>query len=62
MAQLLEDEIERRGLWKPYIVALVDIREPDISFGDLDDAFRTLWILMRSTPEQRARAFLEAVK
>lgn len=56
-AILLEDEIDRRGLQEQYCIALV----PGYSSTgpmDADD----LWYAIRATPEQKARAFLEAIK
>lgn len=53
---MLEDEIERRGLEDDYIRALLAIVIPD---GGSVLAF---WRILRATPEQRARAFLEATK
>ena len=51
---LLEDEIERRGLSADYVSAIIDIVRPE-SGGKL------VWAVIRATPEQRARAFLEAM-
>jgi hypothetical protein len=61
-ARELENEIEWRGLWKQYIFALIEVMEPGVSVDDLVDAWRPMWLLLRATPEQRARAFLEAVR
>ena len=61
----LEDEIERRGLWAEYTGALLSIlldeTDYDIIEGDPDRNLRDSWACVRATPEQRARAFLEAV-
>ena len=64
-ASILEDEIERRGLQSKYTTALVQIVAPEtekvtshLYYADDDD----FWSLIRATPEQRARAFLEAIK
>jgi hypothetical protein len=54
---LLEDEIERRRLQEKYIDALLQT----IDANPTDEDWR-LWQVCRATPEQRARAFLEAVK
>jgi len=55
--RLLEDEIERRGLWQQYIGVLLDILNSYDRPSMVD-----IWAIIRATPEQRARAFLEAVK
>ncbi len=58
-ARLLEDEIERRGLQSTYIEALFTVLGcPGLGWED-DTAF--LWSLIRATPEQKARAFLNTV-
>ena len=54
---LLEDEIERRGLQIEYSLAIARLLSFDMKEFSLDDA----WLLLRATPEQRARAFLEAI-
>jgi len=59
--RLLEDEIERRGLWAEYTEALVKITEsphPTWEPWALEDVWN---IIRRPTPEQRARAFLAAL-
>lgn len=58
-ARMLEDEIERRGLQEPYVYALGKI----IGMRDINDWLEAedWWRFLRATPEQRARAFLEAV-
>jgi hypothetical protein len=53
---LLEDEIERRGLQKRYMDALASTTNA-MPF----DNVLYPWSLIRATPEQRARAFLEAI-
>jgi len=56
-ARMLEDEIERRGLQEKYIYALMP------TYHHFDSASpHELFNLLRATPEQRARAFLEAIK
>ncbi len=57
-ARMLEDEIERRGLQIEYSLAIARLLSFDMKEFSLDDA----WLLLRATPEQRARAFLEAIK
>jgi hypothetical protein len=58
-AQLLEDEVERRGLWREYLWALVGRGNADY----LDHlSWDVVWErVARATPEQKARAFLEVV-
>lgn len=51
---LLEDEIERRGLSADYVSAIIDIVRPE-------SGEKLVWAVIRATPEQRARAFLEAM-
>jgi hypothetical protein len=61
-ARQLEDEIERRGLQDAYIEVLVELcNTPDLNL-DQWPKFIDIFALLRATPEQRARAFLEAVK
>jgi hypothetical protein len=50
-ASFLEDEIERRGLDMQYVKHL------QVIVGS-----SAKWHLLRAAPEQRARAFLEAMK
>lgn len=57
-ARQLEDEIERRGLQDEYAYKL--IIESSAYCEDRQTAFA--WALLRATPEQRARAFLEAMR
>jgi hypothetical protein len=53
---MLEDMIEQRGLEEEYISRLLDQKQTtNWTEGDH-------WFLIRATSEQRARAFLEAVK
>lgn len=59
-AALLEDEIERRGLQPGYISALSELVDPNDSFWS--DDWQPRWLLIRATPEQKARAFLEVIK
>ncbi len=56
VAEMLEDEIERRGLIYEYTNMLVTLIEYQAIANPLG------WAVLRATPEQRARAFLEAVK
>lgn len=56
-ARLLEDEAERRGLQWPYARALCGIVG-----GQRDALPGILWLFIRATPEQRARAFLEVLR
>ncbi len=53
----LEDEIERRGLIAPYMQALIKVILADRAVNVFSS-----WYLVRATPEQRTRAFLEVVK
>jgi hypothetical protein len=58
-AALMEDEINRRGLWQEYIAALgitgsVTTTPPIYGWNDIVRA-------LRAEPEQRARAFLAAI-
>lgn len=59
----IEDEIERRGLWKQYVLALLYIvceaRQIDALHED-EELYQ--WLLIRATPEQRERAFLKAIE
>lgn len=61
-ARLLEDEIERRGLQAEYMHSLIYAMsiDPDDTFW-IDPSGTQVWALFRATPEQRARAFLEAI-
>lgn len=56
-ARQLEDEIERRGLEYSYVRSLVNLVAVDTAPGS--DGER--WALIRATPEQRAKAFLQAI-
>lgn len=58
-ARLLEDEIERRGLQMPYMDALLSLC-PLVGYAGINNPEdHNAWLLIRTTPEQRARAFLE---
>lgn len=59
-ARELEDEIERRGhvAQGRYAMFLVNIA---VSRHELD-LFQLHWLVIRATPEQRARAFLAAIE
>lgn len=69
-AHLLGDMLEDRGLWQPYIEALIDITgagmiifSTAIEIGDwAGDAWRSLYNLMQATPYQRALAALRALE
>lgn len=70
-ARRLEDEIERWGLGTAYVSALLLQIDPDSATWDITDGADEgggwmdrdgLFRLIRATPEQRARAFLEAMK
>jgi hypothetical protein len=54
-ARLLEDEIERRGLQEVYCRVLAH-QHRNVLLRDYT------WALLRSTPEQKARAFLKAIE
>lgn len=54
-ARWLEDEIEQRGLQEAYCRALAH-QYSGVLLRDYT------WALLRATPEQRARAFVEATK
>lgn len=64
-ARLIEDEIERRGLRRAYLLALDEIlfsaycRQDDYEYLELtlDEA----WRFLRATPEERCRAALVAI-
>lgn len=56
--RLLEDEVERRGLQHQYINKLFHICHMFEQSGSLD----FIWVFLRATPEQRARAFVEVTK
>lgn len=61
IAQMLEDEIARRGNYDNYIIALSS--ECGISLYERNELPLTAsWKLIRATPEQRARAFLAATE
>lgn len=57
-ARLLEDEIEKRGLQERYAEA-IDRIVPKTTTPNVWQTY--LWDMIRATPEQKARAFLEAV-
>jgi hypothetical protein len=62
-ARLLEDEIERRGLGHEYQYRLSIVVGVHPSSWDQRETLLVIpWLLLRATPEQRARAFLEAVE
>jgi hypothetical protein len=74
-AHLLEDEIERRGMGWEYAQALLRLvaypnganlydRTPrnGALYWETQPSDADLFPLIRATPEQRARAFLEAMK
>ena len=61
-ARMLEDEMEKRGLLKEYAWVLYEqlgkLVSAEGGYISMDDVV----LLLRAAPEQRARAFLEAVK
>ena len=57
-ARDVEEQIERRRLQYPYLVALASV-VPDGRSGSQD--WRDTWAALRATPEQRCRAALRAV-
>ena len=61
-SQLLEDEIERRGIaqQRAYALALrIEVDDGQLSpLGPM----ATTWFIIRATTEQRARAFLKAIE
>ena len=57
-ARILEDEIERRGLQIEYAKAVMKL----IYQQGFKNYAEPQWLLIRATPEQKARAFLEAIK
>lgn len=69
-AHLLGDMLYDRGLWQPYMEALIDITGAEmvisttaIEIGDwAGDAWRALYNLMQATPCQRALAALRALE
>lgn len=69
-AHLLGDMLYDRGLWQPYIEALIDITGAGMTIFTTDieicdwagDAWRSLYNLMQSTPFQRALAALRALE
>lgn len=68
-AQVLEAEIERRGLHDAYVNALLRVVIPEAARWDITNnptpggyiTRAAIFALMRATPEQRARAFLAAL-
>lgn len=65
VAQRLEDEIERRGLWQEYAGALehsVILECENLDLLDTQDRSGIAWLLIRATPEQRCRAFLAVME
>ena len=62
---LLEDEIERRDRSRDYVAALIHVLGVygDREWYDWDREWgHAVWDVIRAMPEQRARAFLEAIK
>jgi hypothetical protein len=57
----LEIEIERRNLQFTYMQCLADVCGVELDYTKAI-AGMSMWVLLRATPEQRARAFLEAMK
>jgi hypothetical protein len=60
IARMLEDEIERRGLIWQYMTAL-HVVQWRAGWGTGPIEQEELWCLLRATPGQRARAFLEVM-
>jgi hypothetical protein len=61
IAQMLEDEIERRNLHFTYVGKLAALCETQ-NDGAQQYSPLAVFALIRATPEQKARAFLEVVK
>lgn len=64
-ARALEEHVEQHGLQVKYTAELVEILNiyGDRTWYDWDSDWPdAVWDCMRATPEQRCRAFLEAVK
>lgn len=69
-AHLLGDMLYDRGLWQPYIEALIDITGAGMTIFTTaieigvwaGDAWRSLYNLMQATPFQRALAALRALE
>lgn len=57
--RLLEDEIERRDLVIEYTLALAVLCQVDTEFWYRPN-YKDVYQLIHATPEQKARAFLEA--
>lgn len=57
VARMLEDEIERRGLEEEYARAMMRI----IYQVGFKNYAHSQYLLIRATPEQRAKAFREAI-
>ena len=53
----VEDEIERRGLIRPYLDALWDVTGNLYARGP-----QAMWALLRATPEERCQAALKALE
>jgi len=64
--RLLEDEIEKRGLQAHYVAALGDqiehARAHLEGYSGPLYPMMSAWLFIRATPEQKARAFLEAAR
>ena len=59
----IEQELERRGKWMPYLEALIPKPQP-IYADELEMLFgkaNTLWALTHATAEQRARAAYQVI-
>lgn len=56
-AVVLENEIQRRGLQERYVEALY----PLVGAWQFGMSTAEQWLLIRATPEQKCKAFLEAV-
>ena len=58
----MEDEIERRGLIKQYVAAVWSAIGQAGHNGEGPNIWKEEWALIRATPEQKAAAFLEAIR
>lgn len=64
-ARALEDDVERQDLTTEYICHLIGVTGGDMTVDDsgmIDDIDPLyIWLVLRATPVQRARAYLETV-
>lgn len=61
VTRMLEQDADRRGKFEEYARELFKLVNDGIPWG-YDVSFDEVLRLMRATPEQKARAFLEAVR